>query len=169
MSHQKCLLSWNELKKFVETFLSHVLFLENVNSSYSLGCFKVLPLNPSEGEIVETWVSDPSHHRCFKNVIKHSSTDGPIVQNGLYRSWVLYCSPMHKIASCFLQWDSLGTLIIPLHLSKQHVSDCILFDCYNHIPWLLTIIYSYGLFFFFSGSFSKNFANKINPLAVPCQ
>lgn len=113
MSLQKCLLSWNELKKFVETFLSPVLFLENVNSSYSLGGFKVPPLNPSEGEIVEVWVSDPSHHRCFKNVIKHSSTDGPIVRNGLYRSWVLCCSLMHKIVSYFLQWNSLETLIIP--------------------------------------------------------
>lgn len=80
VSLQKCLLSWNELKKFVETFLSHVLFLENVNSNYSLVCFKVPPLNLSGGEIVEVWVSDPSHHRCFKNVIKHFSTDGSIVQ-----------------------------------------------------------------------------------------
>jgi hypothetical protein len=64
---------------------------ENVNSSSSLGCFKVPPLSPSEGDIVEFWVNDPSHHRHFKNVIKHSSADGPIVQNGLYRSWVLCC------------------------------------------------------------------------------
>lgn len=91
MSLQKCLLSWNESKKFVGTFLSHVLFLENVNSSSSLGCFKVTPLNPCEGDIVEVRVNDPSHHRCFKNVIKHSCADGPIVQNGLYRSWVLCC------------------------------------------------------------------------------
>lgn len=86
MSLQKCLLSCDALKKFVETFFSHVLFLENVNSSYSLGYFKGPPLNLGEGEIVEVWVSDPSHHRCFKNVIKHFSTDGSIVQNGLYRS-----------------------------------------------------------------------------------
>lgn len=118
VSLQNCLSSWNELKKFAETFLSHVLFLENVNGCYSLGCFKVLPPNPSEGEIVEAWVSDPSHHRCFKNVIKHSSTDVPIVQNHLYRYWVLCCSLMHKIASCFLKWNSLGTLIITFPLGQ---------------------------------------------------
>ena len=66
LSLQKCLLSWNELKKFVETFLSHVLFLENVNSSSPLDYFKVLPPKRSEGDPAEVRVSDLSHHRRSK-------------------------------------------------------------------------------------------------------
>lgn len=81
----KCLLSGNELKKFVETFFSHVLFLENVNSISSLGYFKVSPPKPSEGDPAEEQVNDPSRHKCCKNVIKHCTADAPFVQSGLYR------------------------------------------------------------------------------------
>lgn len=100
MSLQKCLLSWNKLKKFAETFLSHVLFLENVNSSYSLSCFKVPLLNPSEGEIVEVWVSDPSHHRCFK-----MSSNSPLQIVPLFEMVFIgpesCCNLKYKMVSCF--------------------------------------------------------------------
>lgn len=73
------------MKKFVEIFFFYVLFLENVNSSYLLGGFKVFSLNFSEGEIVEVWVSDLFYYRCFKNVIKYFFIVGFIVRNGFYR------------------------------------------------------------------------------------
>lgn len=102
LSLQKCLLSWNELKKFVETFLSHVLFLENVNSSSPLDYFKVLPPKRSEGDPAEVRVSDLSHHRRSKMSSNTVLQIPPLFKVGFMPSEFYNAVKMHKIVFCFL-------------------------------------------------------------------
>lgn len=137
-------------------FSFSVSFLENVNSSYSLGCFKVLPPNPSEGEITEVWVSDPSHHESSK-----MSSNTPLQMFPLFK--IVFIG----IESYAAVWCTNSILLFAIEFirylnyylynwANKCVSNCVLFDYYNHTPQLLTsltaVVYS---FFFFLGHFQK--------------